>query len=204
LIIAALNAFVLSILLILWTDRFELLMNVGVRIIECLKIIAFTIASLIIMRIAVFFFRKKGIRNSRTKIVIASLLTLLTSSFLYLDYASKILNNKIINRTFREQISTKIIPAKEIGIKATGLTILEYKELSKFTSFPEIHKQANDINCLYECDGFFDDYYFKLTYYLPKGIKMDTLNFEHGALTKYQRIEQLENQQKVTYSEIKR
>jgi len=86
LIIALLNLTVLTILLALWTDRLELLFNDWVRPIEFLKIIGFSIASLIAMRIAVSFFRKRAITDRKTKLRIALILTFLASSYLYIDY----------------------------------------------------------------------------------------------------------------------
>lgn len=197
-IIAFFNLTVLTILLVLWTDRLELLLNDGVRPIEFLKIVAFTITSLIAMRIAVSFFRKRAIRDVKTKIKIASFLTLLISSYLYIDYSGKLLKNRIINGNVRRQAAAKIKPAGGNGTKADNLTIQEYQEISKFPKLPD---QATSINYSYEYDGFLPDYYFQVTYTVPKAVKVDTLNFQQGDFTRSQTVDSSGDNLKVTYTE---
>ena len=77
------------------------------------------------MRIAVFFFRKRTISNLKTKIIVASFLTLLTSSYLYIDYSGKLFNNRITNGQVRTQAAAKIKSANGNGTKADNLTIQE-------------------------------------------------------------------------------
>jgi hypothetical protein len=202
LIVASLNLTALTILLALWTDRLELLFNDWIRPIEFLKIIGFTIFSLISMRIAISFFRKRTITNIKTKIKIASFLTLLVSSYLYIDYSVKLINNKIINGYLRSQIAAKIQSAGGNRTKANDLTIQEYQEISKLTWFPKIPVQATNINYSYQYDGFLPDYYFELTYSLPKEEKVDTLYFQQGEFTRSQTVDVLSDKLKVTYTEI--
>jgi hypothetical protein len=197
-IIASLNLIVLTILLALWTDRLELLLNDGVRQIEFLKIVAFTIASLIAMRIAVWFFRKRSISDVKTKIKIASFLKLLISSYLFIDYSGKLFKNRIINGNVRRQAAAKIKPAGGNGTKADNLTIREYQEISKFPKLPD---QATNINYSYEYDGFLPDYYFQVTYNIPKEVKVDTLYFQQGDFTRSQTVDILGDNLKVTYTE---
>jgi hypothetical protein len=197
-----LNLIVLTILLALWTDRLELLFNDWVRPFEFLKIIGFSIASLIAMRIAVSFFRKRTITDIKTKIKIASFLTLLVSLYLYIDYSAKLIKNRIINGHLRSQIAAKIQSADGNGTKANNLTIQEYQEISKLTWFPKLPKQATDINYSYQYDGFLPDYYFELTYNVPKEIKVDTLYFQQGDFTRSQTVDVLSDKLKVTYTEI--
>jgi hypothetical protein len=202
LIVASLNLTALTILLALWTDRLELLFNDWIRPIEFLKIIGFTIVSLISMRIAISFFRKRTITDIKTKIKIASFLTLLVSSYLYIDYSVKLINNKIINGYLRSQIAAKIQSAGGNRTKANDLTIQEYQEISKLTWFPKIPVQATNINYSYQYDGFLPDYYFELTYNLPKEEKVDTLYFQQGEFTRSQTVDVLSDKLKVTYTEI--
>jgi len=191
----------LAIFLALWTDMLELLYNELVRPIEFLKIIGFTIVSLIIMRIAVSIFRKRGITNVATKIRIASLLTFLTNSYLYIDYSRKILNNRIINRHLRTQMAVKIKSADGNGTKADDLTFKEYQEVCKLTSFPRLPDKATNINYTFEFDGFLPDYYFELTYNLPKEAKVDTIYVQQGDFTRSQTVDIVGDKLKVTYTE---
>jgi hypothetical protein len=200
-IIALFNLTLLTILLALWTDRLELFLNDGVRIIEFLKIIGFTIASLLAMRIAVSFFRRWNINDTKTKIRISFFLTLLVSIYLYIDYSAKLVNNRIINGKLREQTANKIQSADGNGTKAKNLTIQEYQELSKVTWFPKLPKQATNINYSYEYDGFLPDYYFELVYNVPKEIKVDTLYFQQGDFTRSQTVQIFSDNKKVTYTE---
>lgn len=198
LIIAFFNLIFLTILLALWTDRLELLLNDGVRPIEFLKILAFTIASLIAMRIAVSFFRKRAISDVKTKIEIASFLTLLISSYLYIDYSGKLLKNRIVNGKVRKQAAAKIKPAGTNGTKADNMTIQEYQEVSKL---PKLPAQATSISYSYEYDSFLPDYYFQVTYNVPKSVKVDTMYFQQGDFTRRQTIDSLGDKLKVTYTE---
>lgn len=197
-LIVFINLAALTILLALWTDRLELLINDGVRVIEFLKIVIFTIASLMVMRIAVFFFKKLTIRDIKTKMKVATFLTLLTSSYLYIDYSGKLLNNRIINGQVRKQAAAKIKSADGNGTKADNLTIQEYQQLSKF---PKLSNRATNINYAFEYDGFLPDYYLQVTYNVPKDVKVDTLYFKQGEFTRSQTVETLDNKLKVTYTE---
>jgi hypothetical protein len=163
-----------------------------------LKIIVFTIAALAVMRIAVFFFRKRTIVDVKTKMKIATILTLLTSSYLYIDYSGKLLNNRIINRQVREQAARKLKSADGNGITANNLTIQEYQQVSKF---PKVPNQATNINYAFEYDGFLPDYYLKVIYNIPKEVKADTLYFQQGEFTRSQTVDTLGDTLKVTYIE---
>ena len=185
-------------LLALWTDRLELLINDGVRIIEFLKILVFTTVSLIVMRIAVFFFRKRTISDVKTKMKVASFLTLLTSSYLYIDYSGKLFNNRVINGHVRKQAAAKIKSADGNGTKADNLTIREYQQVSKF---PKLPNQATNISYAFEYDGFLPDYYLQVTYNVPKEVKVDTLYFQQGEFTRSQTVDTLGDNLKVTYTE---
>jgi hypothetical protein len=197
-LIAILNLTALTILLALWTDRLELIVNEGVRPFEFLKIIAFTIASLVVIRLAVFFFRKRTISDVKTKMKVASLLTLLTTSYLYFDYSGKLFNNRIINGLVREQAAAKLKSANGNGIRADNLTIQEYQQVSKF---PKLPIQATNINYAFEYDGFLPDYYLEVKYSIPKQVKVDTMYFQQGEFTRSQIVDTTDDKLKVTYTE---
>jgi hypothetical protein len=64
------------------------------------SILKFTMFSLIGMRVLVFYFRKKKIYELKTKLRLAIFITLLISSYLYVEYSVKIVNNQPILHSF--------------------------------------------------------------------------------------------------------
>ena len=203
LIIATVNLTILTTLLAFWTDKLELTFNSLVRPIEFLKILGFTILSLIGMRILVVFLQKKNIQTTKTKLKSAILLTILISSYLYVDYSVKFVKNAIVNRQFRNEIADKIKPAKGLanGTTAFNLTIKEYQEITEMNWFPKLPIEATNIMYNYQYDGFLPDYSFTLTYNLPKEMKVDIINHENGDFSKYQAFEIVDGQKRVTYNE---
>jgi len=204
--IATVNLIVLTALLAFWTDKLDRTFNDFVRPLEFLKILGFTTLSLISMRILIFYFRKKNIEATRTKLKSAIVLTLLISSYLYVDYSVKFVKNVILNRQFRNEITDKIKPANGLanGTTAENLTIKEYQEIAGMNWFPKLPIEATNIMCNYQYDGFLPDYSFSLTYDLPKEMKVDTINYESGDFTKYQTFELINNKKRVTYNESNR
>jgi len=196
----------LTVLLAFWTDRLELIFNDFVRPLEFLKILGFTMLSLIGMRILVFYFRKKNLQATRTKLKSAVFLTLLISSYLYVDYSIKFVKNVIVNRQFRNEIADKIKPATGLtnGTTAENLTIKEYQEIANMKCFPKLPIEATNIMYNYQYDDFLPDYSFSLTYDLPKEMKVDTINYKSGDFSKYQTFEIVDNKKRVTYNEGER
>jgi len=204
--IAIANLTVLIGLLALWTDRLELIFSDAIRPRELLKILGFTFLSLIGMRLLVFYFRKKSISSIKSKIIIASTLTFLISSYLYIDYSQKVIKNKLVNGQFRRQIANKIKPSHVLayGSMAENLTFLEYQQIVRMSWFPIISNKATNINYIYGYDGFLPDYIFTLKYDLPKSIFVDTLNYQKGDFSRRQTVETLDNFKRITYSEAGR
>lgn len=203
LIVATVNLILLTVLLALWTDNLELTFNDWVRPREFLKIIGFSLVSLIAMRILVSFFRNRNMTTTSVKIEVAALLTLLISSYLYIDYSSKVISNVIINREFRNQIDNKIKPSHVLanGTKGENLTIKEYQQITKMYWFPKLPAEASNIQYSYGYDGFLSDYLFTMTYDLPIQMKVDTINYQKEDFAKYQSFEIVDNKKRVTYSE---
>lgn len=202
--IVTVNLMLLTFLLALWTDRLELKLNSFVRPAEFLKIIAFCIASLIAIRILIYYVGSRNYAiNKRTKIKLASLLTLLVSSYLYVDYASKTIMNIFVDKDFRQALSDKIKPSKGLanGTQAEGLTIREYQEISKYKGFIALPIAASNIKYEYQYDGFLPDYSFRLTYDLPEQVNVESLNYKNGDFSKYQSFEIIDNKKRVTYEE---
>ena len=206
LFIATVNLIVLTALLAFWTDTLELTFNKFVRPLEFLKILGFTALSLIGMRILIFYFQKKNIQDIETKIKSAVFLTMLISSYLYVDYSIKVVKNGIVNRRFRSEIANKIKLTNGLAnwTTAKNLTYKEYQEISGINWFPKLPIEATNIMYNYQYDGFLPDYSFSLTYDLPKDMKVDTIKFENGDFTKSQTFEIADNKKRVTYTEGER
>ena len=204
--IATVNLIILTALLAFWTDKLELIYNDWVRPLGFLKILAFTAFSLICMRILVYYFRKKNIQTTSTKLKAAILLTFLVSSYLYVDYSIKFVKNVIVNGQFRNDIADKIKPSNGLanGTAAANLTIREYQVIASMNGFPKLPIEATNIMYDYQYDGILPDYSFTLAYDLPKEMKVDTINYESGDFSKYQTFEFVGNKKRVTYNEGER
>jgi hypothetical protein len=203
LIIVFVNTTLLALLLVLWTDRLELAFNCWVRPRGFLKITGFAILSLISISILVSCFRRRSTTTTTLKIQISALLTLLISSYLYIDYTAKVVNNVILNRQFRNQIADKIKPSNFLanGTKGDSLTIKEYQQITKMYWFPKLPDEASNISYTYGYDGFLPDYLFTLTYNLPAQMKVDTINIRKGDFSKCQSFVTVDNIKRVTYSQ---
>ena len=203
LIIAFVNLMVLTLLLLFWTDFIELTFNSWVRPIEFLKILGFTGASLIGMRLLVAYFRKQHIDAPIRKIKIASLLTLLISAYLYIDYVPKVIKNRIKNGPTRRTCAEKIKPANNLahGTKATNLSLEEYREISKTNWFPALPDEASNIDYIHEFNGFLPDYHFSLSYDLPPGIAVEIIHEQRDRFSRDQHFEMISGKKRVTYSE---
>lgn len=203
LIIVIVNIIVLTALLALWTDKLELLFNEWVRPREFIKIIAFSLVSLIAIRIVVGIFRKRNITKRSLKLKISAFLTFLIFSYLYIDYSTRIISNVFINREFRNQIAKKIKPFNELanGTQGSNLTIKEYQQITKMCWLPKLPDEASNIQYSYGHDQFLPDYSFTVTYDLPIQNEVDTINYRKGDFSKYQSFVVIGNIKKVTYSE---
>lgn len=198
LVIVLINLIILTGLLAYWTDFVELTFNSLVRPIEFLKIIGFTLLSLIGIRIAIGFFRKRN-TSFKKRIQISALITILTSSLLYFNYSKKIYENRIQKRELREKLAMKIEPANGLayGTKANNLTFEEYQEITRIKWFPKLQKNADSISYYYTYDGFLPDYSFTVSYSLPNTIEIDSTEFKYGKI----KIETIGNKKRISYSE---
>lgn len=198
------NLIILTILLAIWTDKFELEFNNFVRPIEFLKLIGISILGLILLRLEVLIFRRLKISSIKRKIGISIFVIFLVSSYFYVGYGTKIYTNRIVNSKLRSGIIKKIEPIEmelAYGNKAENLTGKEYAEITKIKWFPKIPESAENISFTYDYDGFLPDYSFSLSYDLPKETEVDTMEYENGTFSKSQFLEIIGNKKRVTYSE---
>jgi|SRR5690606_1224034 len=204
-LIVIINLLVLTILLAIWTDKFELEFNNSVRPIEFLKLLGVSLLGLISLRILVTFFRKFKVVSQKRKIGISIILILLISSYFYVNYGMKIYSNRIVNGELRNGIVKKI-ELVEMGLahgnQAENLTSREYAEITKLKWFPKLPKEAENISYSYDYDGFLPDYDFSLSYDLPIDSKVETMTYENETFSKSRSIEIIGNKKRVTYSEF--
>lgn len=205
LIITFINFSILTFLLSIWTDDFELEFNNLVRPIEFLKIIGISILSLIFLRITVQkIYKRFDIQSLKEKFLISTLLILLISIFLYIDYGIKIYKNRFLDKELRDSIVKKIEPVSyglAYGNQAQNLTQREYIEISKSNWFPDLPKNAKNISYSYNYDGVLPDYSFSLSYDLPKEIDVDTMSYKSKQFSKGQSFEIIGNKKRVYYYE---
>ncbi len=88
-----------------------------------------------------------------------------------------------------------------MGYEAKNLTIEEYDEIIKLTKFPVIPKQSTHIYFSFSFDDFLPDYSLSIEYYLPIDIKADTMFYQDGDYSKQQKVDIVNNKQKVSYYE---
>lgn len=199
------NLLILTILLAIWTDKFELEFNDLVRPLEFLKLIGISLLGLILLRFAVSIFRRLKISSVKRKVRISIFLIFIISIYFYVDYGTKIYINRIANNELRNGIIKKI-KSLETGLtygnKAENLTGKEYAEITKIKWFPKLPKDAKNISYSYDYDGFLTDYDFSVSYDLPIHFKVDTMTYENETFSKSRRFEIIGNKKRVTYSEL--
>ena len=205
LIVVTVNLVLLTIMLAIWTDKFEVEFNDVVRPIEFLKLIGISILGLIILASSVSFFRKYKINSVMKRIKISVILMLLFSLYFYVDYSIKIYTNRVSNGELRNEIMEKVSPIENglgFGTKASNLSIKEYSEITKVNWFKKIPNNAENIDYRYSYEGFLPDYSFSISYDLPKESQVDTLNFVDGSFSKKQSFKVVGNKVRVTYYEL--
>ncbi|MEO8406192.1 MAG: hypothetical protein ABI480_16405 [Chitinophagaceae bacterium] len=202
LLIAFANTAILTLMLALWTDELELKLNRGVRFFEFLKIIGFTIAVLIGMRMLVSYFKNINATRFRYKMRITILVTLLVSSYLYISYSYKVIKNVVVESNFRKQIADKIKTDDQLN-KGAGdsLSLKEYKETIKITKLPALPESATNISYEYYSEGFLPDYSLTLIYDMPLSATIESIDYKKGKFSKYQQWEIVGDKKRVTYSE---
>ena len=205
LIVVTVNLVLLTIMLAIWTDKFELEFNDLVRPIEFLKLIGISILGLIILASSVSIFRKYKINSVKKRIKISVILMLSISLYFYVDYSIKIYRNRVTNGELRNGIMEKVSPIENglgFGTKADNLTRKEYSEITKVSWFKKIPNDAENIEYRYSYEGFLPDYSFSISYDLPKESQVDTLNFVDGSFSRKQSFKIVGNKVRVTYYEL--
>lgn len=202
-LIAIINAAILTALLAIWTDKLELTFNQYARFLGFLKIIGLTAASLSGMRILVSLFKNGDSKNMRRKKILYSIIfTLTISSYLYGLYAVKI-HNRLANESIRQSLINKIEAIQLLhGTKADNMTYQEYAILAEVAGFKKVvSESASNISYQYSYDGFLSDYTFFLLYEVPSNTEIEIIDYKNGDFRKSQTFEIIGNKKVVKYEE---
>ncbi|MHA7099040.1 hypothetical protein [Roseivirga pacifica] len=197
------NFIALISLLILWTDPLELSFNELVRPIEALKLISLSIILLIAIRVQITFFRQRKINNLKKRIRLSTALTILLSSYFYVTYTIKAVENRVIFKQSRKNVMSKveITNSLTLGSKAENLTHQEYTFITQAGWFPEISSNATQISYEYKYDGFLPDYSLTIEYLLPKNENIEEFNIHDNDFFKSLTVNEINDKKYVKYIE---
>lgn len=202
-LIAFINATILTVLLAIWTDKLDLMFNQYDRIIGLLKVFGLSGVALLGMRILVALLENGNSKNPRRKKIHYSIIfTLAVSSYLYGLYSVKIFN-RLANESIRQSLISKIETMPLLhGTEAENMTYQEYVILADVAGFKKkIPESASNISYQYNYYGFLPDYTFTLQYEVPSNIDIEIIDFRDGGFRKSQTFEEKGNIKLVKYEE---
>jgi hypothetical protein len=171
------------------------------RAVGVLTILLFTLGSAISIWLFEYFCRKIGILNFRTKWIGLVVLTFLIYLYLYLDYSSKIIHNRITHAELRSEIFFKIEHPKTmaLGFKADSLTYLEYSEITSSKWLLEVPRESSNISISFSYDGFLPDFQYDLSYDIPLNVEVETFEENYAESFRNQSVEKFENKQRIIF-----
>ena len=167
----AANGILLGLLGMAWADPFTYLFTPMIISFETLKIFFFCILSLIGMAVLLFRIEGKEGFNLKKKLKYSAVLILIISSYLYITYAGRIIQNRILNSSIRASIVAKADRPDDwqFGVRALNLTYEEYSEVCRVTGYEELPDYATNISVYYhKAEFLLPDYNFGLSYDVPK------------------------------------
>lgn len=201
-LIAGVNLLILTLLLLLWTDKLELAFSPLARPIEFSKIIGLTVLALVGMRILVHISDKRTTSESKRKRLLYSILfTMAISSFFYVNYGLK--TYRCLFDQTRQTLAEKIKDTQTManGTMADNLTYKEYALLAEIGRFPKVPETAEKISYSHAYDGSLPDYTFQLRYEVPLETDIEIIDFKKGHFSKSQTLIIKGNRKLVTYEE---
>lgn len=203
LVIIGLNFVALTSLLLLWTDPLEIQFNELIRQLEALKLFCLSILLLVLVRLQMVLFTRKANFNIRDRLKRSIVITIFFSSYFYITYSLKAVENRIIHKEVRESVFNKVEPLRNLaqGSKAKNLTFKEYSLIAQIGWFPEISPNATKISYEYAYDGFLPDYSFILRYYIPKNETIDEFDIQNGDFSNSLKVERKGRMKFVEYIE---
>ena len=204
-VVLILNLIVLIGLSKIWIDPLELALNPDTFFNEVFKTIGFSILSLTGIRILVILFRKRNIQPVKQKMKYATILTVAICSYLYVGYAVKTINNRVLNAKLRTELIDKIIIHRFNRYDATfgrNLNLKEYRQIAKILELPKLHGDAKDIE--YNCSksgSFGYEYSISVSYNLPLDTEIEKINYRKDDFVRNQSVEKQDNNLKVKFEE---
>jgi hypothetical protein len=203
-IVLSINALVLWLLMLIWTDRVELILCYDIRNWEGLKILAFSFLCIIGVGGVLTYCKNKNITEPYQKMKITAIVCVGICSYLYATYLYKTANNRLFYWGLRSEIAKKMDDKGVLGgysSSAKNLNFREYQEIKTTANLPDISEQASHISYNRREDLFLPDYYFTLSYDLPKSIKRDTFHEGvEGDYSESQTVTFFEGKQRVEYN----
>ena len=197
LLILAVNFTVLLLLLYLWTDSLELIIDRGSRAIEFLKVSALSFLALIVIAI----FSKVSTKTPKEKLKSTALIVLILHSYLYFDYIKNTIRHCVTSKVVRESASQKVKDLYEYtySYKGKNLSNQEYREIHETTWLPAI-TEGESINFSYKrFDSLLPDSELIIEYYLPLKAQVEEWHEESDQHKYFQKAEKVGDKQKVTY-----
>ena len=195
---------VLTFLLVKWTDELDFIFGFFFMFeAELLKITGLTLLALALMRVMVVILNRiNPLHKRRKKLILSILLTIFVSSYLYIDYASK-LNSRLNDKT-RTSLIQKIKPESEIygvgyGTQAENLTLEEYMLLIEIAKFPKVPEMADKISYLYWHEDILPDHIFRLTYEVPVMVEVEEIEYKEKEFSKIQKVQSMGEKKLVIY-----
>lgn len=200
------NAMILTGLLFLWTDKYELVFNSSIRQWQLIQLLGLGFIALLGIKLLIYFFDKKKVFNKQKRIRYASILILVLYSYHYVFYSYKIIDVRLINSSIRKEIKQKIIKSEHETnvVVCKDLKYHEYKYIEKNNGYPVLPLKADSISIDYWYEGFLPDYHFNLTYYVPKGVDIDTFSINKPLFSSGRRYEEKNGKLFVSYFELRR
>ena len=138
----------LTFLLVLWMDNLYLkqlgLLDYRYELIKILlnSMIAYKMAKYIIGRLKI-----EDKFNSITPNTIFILTFLILNSYIIIQYSSKVISNRIINREIRNELDNRTIKLQEAGwgYECDSMSYKQFRELIKDTNLPNIPEESSSI-----------------------------------------------------------
>lgn len=202
-IVIIVNVILLSILLLLWTDKLEITINDGVRFWEVLQILWVNFLALFSINIVFYVFKRTILQIGVSRVIITVLITFLFSSNLYFKYVNSFIKNRFDNIVIRKSLAMKIakLDRNFNGNKGVGLNIVEYNFIKRSLPNVNLPSQALNINYAFQPVEFNGDYLFSLVYDIPKTTPIDTFTFNKSSFSKSQTFEILDSFKRVNYQQ---
>lgn len=199
------NFVLLCLLMFAWTDQVEQIYNEYVREIQIFAIVFLSVVMQILLYLTLRYFKSKAISSRRLQINFAIAIILSISSPLYIQYASKIVQNGIYYSAIRNSILAKTegnLNSQNpflVCRSTQPFTLEEYQLIQSMNWFPDISNFAKNVEFIYTTSGF--DYHFRVSYEVPRRIQIKEFNHDKRSTIDNLQVELLGKTKRVTHQQ---